>query len=224
MIKNRGQVCLIGGEKGGVGKSTITTNLAVEIAHRKAEVIIIDTDPQKTSFNWSERRSELIETKNLLYPNVNCVYKDGNLKDIVKSFITKYDVILIDASGRDSKSLRTGLVVSDKFICPTRASQADLETLPHVCNLIEIAKDFNDVLVAKAVISCVSTNPLINEAQSAQNLLSDFNEHLSLSNNLVHERKVYRDALLQGLGVVELDNIKATQEIKELVNEILEVK
>ena len=224
MIKNRGQVFLIGGEKGGVGKSTITTNVAVELAHRKADVIIVDTDPQKTSFKWSERRTDLFETKSLTYPSISCIYKDGNIKELIKNFVTKYDVVLIDASGRDSQSLRTGLVVADKFICPTRASQADLETLPHICNLIEIAKDFNENLIAKAVMSCVSTNPLINEAKQAEELLTDFAEYLSLADSFIYERKVYRDALLQGLGVVELDNTKATEEIKKFVDEMLESK
>lgn len=223
-MSDRGQVFLIGGEKGGVGKSTITTNIAVELAHRKADVIIVDTDPQKTSFKWSERRTDLLENNSLLYPRVSCVYKDGNIKDLIKSFVEKYDVILIDASGRDSQSLRTGLIVADKFICPTRASQADLETLPHICNLIEIAKDFNEELIAKAVMSCVSTNPLINEAKQAEELLTDFAKYLSLADSLIYERKVYRDALLKGLGVVELDNIKATEEIKKFVDEMLETK
>lgn len=218
----RGQIILIGGEKGGVGKSTITTNIAVEISYRKAQIIIIDTDPQKTSINWIDRRNELIETSNLNYPKITGVSKDGNIKDIIKDFVTKYDIVLIDASGRDSQSLRTGLTVADKFYCPIRASQADLETLPHICKIIEAAKDFNEHLVSKAIISCAPTNPLINEVEEAKNLLSDFTEYLSLSKTFIRDRKIYRDALLQGKGVVELGNIKATLEIKNLVNEILE--
>lgn len=220
----RGQIILIGGEKGGVGKSTIATNIAVEISYRKAQIIIIDTDPQKTSINWIDRRNELIETSNLDYPKITGVSKDGNIKDIIKDFVTKYDIVLIDASGRDSQSLRTGLTVADKFYCPIRASQADLETLPHICKIIEAAKDFNEHLISKAIISCAPTNPLINEVEEAKNLLSDFIEYLSLSKTFIRDRKIYRDALLQGKGVVELGNIKATLEIKNLVNEILEFK
>ena len=74
----RGQIILIGGEKGGVGKSTIATNIAVEMSYRKAQIIIIDTDPQKTSINWIDRRNELIETSNLNYPKITGVSKDGN--------------------------------------------------------------------------------------------------------------------------------------------------
>ena len=220
----RGQIILIGGEKGGVGKSTIATNIAVEMSYRKAQIIIIDTDPQKTSINWIDRRNELIETSNLNYPKMTGVSKDGNIKDIIKDFVTKYDIVLIDASGRDSQSLRTGLTVADKFYCPIRASQADLETLPHICKIIEAAKDFNEHLISKAIISCAPTNPLINEVEEAKNLLSDFTEYLSLSKTFIRDRKIYRDALLQGKGVVELSNIKATLEIKNLVNEILEFK
>ena len=220
----RGQIILIGGEKGGVGKSTIATNIAVEMSYRKAQIIIIDTDPQKTSINWIDRRNELIETSNLNYPKITGVSKDGNIKDVIKDFVTKYDIVLIDASGRDSQSLRTGLTVADKFYCPIRASQADLETLPHICKIIEAAKDFNEHLISKAIISCAPTNPLINEVEEAKNLLSDFTEYLSLSKTFIRDRKIYRDALLQGKGVVELSNIKATLEIKNLVNEILEFK
>ena len=220
----RGQIILIGGEKGGVGKSTIATNIAVEMSYRKAQIIIIDTDPQKTSINWIDRRNELIETSNLNYPKITGVSKDGNIKDVIKDFVTKYDIVLIDASGRDSQSLRTGLTVADKFYCPIRASQADLETLPHICKIIEAAKDFNEHLISKAIISCAPTNPLINEVEEAKNLLSDFTEYLSLSKTFIRDRKIYRDALLQGKGVVELGNIKATLEIKNLVNEILEFK
>jgi len=35
-------ILLIGGEKGGAGKSTIATNIAVNLAHQQQEVVIID--------------------------------------------------------------------------------------------------------------------------------------------------------------------------------------
>jgi chromosome partitioning protein len=221
MMDYRGQVVLIGGEKGGVGKSTITTNIAVEASRRATQVIIIDTDPQHTSLNWAERRNESIDANHIIGTKISCVFKDGNIKDIVQDFVIKYDLVIIDASGRDSKSLRTGLTVADKILCPIRASQADLETLPHICQLIDAARDFNEHLVAKVIISCASTNPSINEVGKAQGLLAEFAEYLDLLKTIIMERKVYRDALLQGAGVVELNNQKASSEITNLVNELL---
>ncbi len=107
-------------------------------------------------------------------------------------------------------------------MCPIRASQADLETLPHVCNIVTTAKDFNESLRSMAVISCAPTNPQINEIKEAQGLLSNFSEHLELVNTFIRERKVYRDAMLEGKGVVEMTNIKAKEEFKKFVDEILE--
>lgn len=38
---------------------------------------------------------------------------------------------------------------------------------------------------------------------------------------MIRDRKVYRDAMSDGLGVVEMDNPKAKIEIKKLVEEVL---
>lgn len=223
-MTSRAQIIVIGGEKGGVGKSTITTNLAVELVRRGAAVMIIDTDPQKTAINWVDRRNELLANNTQIeIARVSGVSKFGNIKDTIQDFINKYDVILIDSAGRDSQSLRTGLTIADKFYCPIRASQADLETLPHVCNIIATARDFNEKLISKAVISCAPTNPQINEVKNAQILLSDFANDLGLIKIFIRERKVYRDALLEGKGVVEMNNPKAIDEFRKFTDEILEV-
>lgn len=42
-------IILIGGKKGGSGKSTITMNLASELARQKKDVMIVDTDRQSST-------------------------------------------------------------------------------------------------------------------------------------------------------------------------------
>lgn len=51
-------IFLIAGEKGGVGKSTIATNLAVYLAHQGVDVVLLDTDGQATASRFVERRDE----------------------------------------------------------------------------------------------------------------------------------------------------------------------
>ena len=51
-------IILVGSEKGGVGKSTLSTNFAVLLASLKKDVIIVDTDRQSTSANWAQYREE----------------------------------------------------------------------------------------------------------------------------------------------------------------------
>jgi chromosome partitioning protein len=40
-------IVLIGGEKGGAGKSTIACNLAVFLACQEKDILLLDADPQK---------------------------------------------------------------------------------------------------------------------------------------------------------------------------------
>lgn len=214
---DRAQIIVIGGEKGGVGKSTIATNVAVEMVSLGAKLMLIDSDPQKTSLNWVDRRNELNPELSKIFG----VSKEGNVREIIKELSTNYDIILLDASGRDSKSLRTALTICDKFYCPIKPSQADLETLPHICELINASSDINEKLKAYAIVSMASPNYKINDYIEASASINDLSNYLKLSKSIIMERKIYRDALLQGKGVTELSNDKAALEIKNLVKEML---
>lgn len=208
-------IILIGGEKGGTGKSTIATNLAVQFAHDGKDVILLDADPQGTASKWIERRNE---------QGLRVVHSAQKTGDIYKTSLDlgqRYEIVIIDAGGRDSKELRTGMVAADKMYIPIRASQADLETLPHVDELIGLAKGMNPELQVFALLSMAPSNPLGNEVAEAQELLEQFAE-IQLSPSIVRDRKVYRDAMLEGKGVVELSNSQAKGEIQLLCDEVLQ--
>jgi len=48
-------IVLVAAEKGGVGKSTIASNLAVYLAHQEVDVVLLDTDAQATCARFVER-------------------------------------------------------------------------------------------------------------------------------------------------------------------------
>ncbi len=51
-------VILIGGEKGGTGKTTIATNLAALRALAGHDVLLVDTDSQGSASYWASSRDE----------------------------------------------------------------------------------------------------------------------------------------------------------------------
>jgi chromosome partitioning protein len=208
-------ILLIGGEKGGTGKSTIATNIAVNLAHQQQEVVIIDCDPQGTATKWLSRRNKLFPN----LPKVFSIQKTGDIYDTSIDMSHRYKYVIIDAGGRDSEELRTAMVACNKMYIPLKASQPDIETSNHIIQLIKLAKTLNPKLLAFTMISMAPTNHVLKEDQEAILLLSKLNI-AKTSNVIIHERKVYRDAIADGKGVMEYDNIKAKNEVIQLLEEI----
>ena len=210
-----GMITLIGGEKGGTGKSTLATNLAAWQAHRGKDVLIVDADKQGTASNWASNRAEHAKVL-----SVHCVQKHGNLCHSLSDLKGRYESILIDAGGRDSEELRSAMVVADKVVSPLKASQSDLWTVQHLSELVTLARGLNPKLKAAVVISMASPHPRISETQDAEEMLREFRNTLSRSKTVIHERKAYRDAMVEGMGVVEMKDDKALQEIEALAKEV----
>jgi len=207
-------IVLIGGEKGGTGKSTLATNLAVWLAQRGRDVLLVDTDRQQTASRWVDRRNLLPDV-----PIVHCAERHGNVFHALRDMANRYEQVIVDAGGRDSEELRTAMVAAHKLYMPLKASQPDLETSSHMNELVQLARGINPNLGAYAMIAMAPTNPVIHEADEARELLTELPE-LTPSKVIIRERKVYRDAITEGVGVVEMGNEKAKDEIRALATEI----
>ena len=209
-----GKIILVGGEKGGSGKSTTATNLAVYLKLEGHDVMLLDADKQATSTKWVGRRNDAG------YPEIHSAQKLGDIYKTAIDLGGRYGFVIIDAGGRDSRELRTGMVAADVLYIPIKASQADLETLPVVDELVSLSRGMNPGLLVRTLLCMAPTNERIKEVEDAQALLVDFPD-LPLSGCIIRERKIYRDALLLGKGVVEMKNSDARAEIQLLGQEIL---
>lgn len=49
-------IILVGGEKGGAGKSCLAQNLAVYLQQSQRDVLLLDADPQGTTTDWVKER------------------------------------------------------------------------------------------------------------------------------------------------------------------------
>ncbi len=210
-------ILLIGGEKGGTGKTTLATNLAAMRILAGRDVLLIDTDPQGSAHYWAQSRDEA-----KIQPRVPCIQKFGKGLSIeVQDLANRYQDIVIDAGGRDSVELRSALVVAHKAYIPIQPSQFDIWTLDRMNQLVETAQGFNPDLYASVIISRASTHPSVHESEETSALLDDFN-CLHLSSVLIRDRINFRKAAREGQCVQELKSkdTKAANEIETLFNEI----
>ena len=208
-------IILIASRKGGCGKSTVAINICSLLAQQGKDVLLVDADTQPSSTLWAQDRAE-----DQSLPAVKTVRASGRITDSLKDLKGRYEYVVVDAAGRDSTEMRTGLLAADIVIIPLRPSQFDLGTLPSMEETITTAKDFNPDMRVYALLNAVSTNPLVNEAQDAAELLDEF-EEIQLLDSILHARKVYGDSVIEGKGVIEMNNSKAKDEIKQLAKEIL---
>lgn len=212
-------IILIGGEKGGTGKTTIATNLAAMRALAGRDVLLIDTDPQGSANYWVQSRDDEGSSS-----RVACIQKFGKgLPKEVQDLAHRYQDIIIDAGGRDSVELRSALVVVEKVFIPIQPSQFDIWTLNQMEELVETAKAFNPEVEAKVIISRSSTNPSVHESDDTAKLIKDF-DNLDLADTTIRDRIAYRKAAKDGLAVIELKpkDPKAVSEMENLYKEIFD--
>jgi chromosome partitioning protein len=210
-------IILVGGEKGGTGKTTVVTNLAALAIRNNKDLLLVDTDKQGSASSWASVRDENEGMK-----RIPCVQKFGeNIAREVKSLNEKYADILIDAGGQNSQELRAAMLVADKLYIPIQAAQFDVWTLGVMDKLVSQAKLINENLEAFILINRAATNPSINEIDEVKEVLEEF-EYLKLSPNIIRERIAFRKAARGGFSVVELSkqDPKATLEVTEVFKEV----
>ncbi|GAD31292.1 MULTISPECIES: AAA family ATPase [Photobacterium] len=213
-----GKVILLGHQKGGVGKSNTAVNLAVAISKEKYQgetdrILLIDADPQATLYRWAQRREDAENTH--AFP---CIRLDGNVTNQIKREAEKYDYVIVDAAGRDSREMRSAMLAVDLMLMPTKASLSDLELLEHMAETVETARDYNPELKVAVFINMAPTNSQ-SEKNIAKQLLKEFPE-FTLLNTVISERKAHRDAFSEALGIHEWKDSKAKAEMSCLLKEI----
>jgi len=203
-------IVLIGGEKGGVGKTTLAVNLAAMRAHAGRDILLVDADKQASANLWASIREEEKVT-----PPVRCIQKRGKgLPADVRDLAGRYQDVIIDAGGQDSVELRAALTLAHLAIFPIQPSLFDAATLETLAQLVAQAQGFNTELVAGIVINRASTNPRVKEAEEAKELISEYSD-LHLMEALIRDRIAFRRSARNGLCVTELSEHDRTAE-KEL--------
>lgn len=210
-------IVVIGGEKGGTGKTILAVNLAAMRAGAGHKVILVDADRQGSSAMWGAIREEAG-----VQPSVPVVRQLGEMLRFEALELTeRFEDVLIDVGGRDSIELRAAMVIADRLVVPFRPSQFDVWSLDHMTDLVEASHTANPELRCLAVINLASPHPGVSESEEAQAFLAD-NRRMVLARTIVKDRIAFRRATRDGLAVVEMKSVdrKAAAEMQALYAEV----
>ena len=209
--------------KGGVGKSTVTQNLAVWFAHAGKKVCIGDTDnEQQTSMKWAGQRDDdrpKIPVFGVTTAKSKAAFTTEDGKALVaniKALHQNYDVVLLDGTPILSELATWMILASDIVICPIEPSPADIWSLQNVRERFEQVRALGTEIPAFI---------LLNKHSQSRNLDREIEATLAqfgmpvLKSRLTY-RVSYKEAMIEGVGVFEYRDAKAKEEIRLLADEI----
>lgn len=198
-------------QKGGVGKTTLATNIATALAQTGKKVLFIDADTQGSSLDWSAaRKSEA------LFPVVG-IPKD-TLHREVAALSTPYDWVVIDGPPRVNTVAKSAIAASDIVVIPVQPSPYDVWAAKEIVDLI------TEVRVIKAsLIALFAVNRKIVGTAIGRDVAEALASYpLPVLGAAVSQRVGFAESAAAGKTVLETEpDGAAANEIRALMSEIM---
>jgi chromosome partitioning protein len=200
---------LIGGVKGGTGKSTLAVNLGIERARHGRKIILIDADPDQESLSdYIANREDLGAA-----PSVPVVQVKGSTT--AKSLLAlaqDFDDVIVDCGGFDSIELRQAALVTQVWVVPLNPSQMQIWTMPKLKTVLDEANVMRgDAQLTGWLLGMrIATNPYSSAKDDLRAVAEAFPGFRALR-TIVHQRAAFEKAEKLGIAVTELDKPNASE-------------
>ena len=192
---------LLASPKGGVGKTTLTRNLAVAGVHDKLKVATADLDPQATLTIWSRRRPETekpIPHYKVAWADADALLNDAEMPNI--------DTLLIDTPPSietQPAAFASLMAAADFVLVPCRPTFDDAESAaPFLKHLRDQGK--------KSAIVLTFVKPRVNISAVKGYLL----EHGDICPVEIADRTDYSRAGAKGLGLMDIPKHVGVDEVR----------
>lgn len=196
------QVIVVASQKGGAGKTTLTTHLAVEAERQGAgPVVLVDTDPQGGLADWWNRRGS--SSPALFSP------QPGQLGSSLRTMRAegRVGIVLVDTPPAITASIAATIELADLVLVPARPSPNDLRAIPGTVKLVEAGRKR-----MVFIINCVK--PRVRLTGDAAVVLSQYGTVAPVH---VFDRTEFAAAMIDGHTAPEMSPAgKAAAEIEGL--------
>lgn len=187
-------IIAIGGEKGGVGKTCLSVNIASVLAGQGRKVALVDTDARPSALAWLGERA-------LALPRIHGAFDPHRVRP---QRATGFDDLIIDAGAGDTEVFRDAMQVADLLLSPFRPAQFDVWKAKFVAERIGIARERNKRLRAFAVVNAAPTGHHRRDAAvEARRALLTFRGAWRVADTIVWDRAAWVETQKTGLGVAE---------------------
>lgn len=195
-------------QKGGVGKTTIATNITSKLFIDGYKVLLVDSDPQGSARDWHAIGNSDIPVIAIDRPTLE--------KDITK-LSNNFDYIIIDGAPQLTDMAVSAIKVSNLIIIPVQPSPYDIWASSDLVDIIKHRQQISDGQLK--VVFCISrkiTGTLL--GKEVIEALQGYS--LPVMNSFTSQRIVYAKSAASGHSVFATDNNDAREEITNIVTEL----
>lgn len=191
-------------QKGGVGKSTLTLNLAYSFKDH-LHTAVVDLDVQGT-----------ISQLKPLIQDLNVVPGVSKLSDLQQ---LPYDCIFVDTPPYLSADLPELFAISDLVIIPTKPGIADLMAIRATIAMLQEVKGKNPDLKTAIVFNMIKTSSSM--TAEIRQMVNEYG--IPVFKRMITDRVSFARSLAVKDGIYGLEDIKAKEELDELTEEVVEL-
>jgi chromosome partitioning protein len=202
-------------QKGGAGKTTLSTNLARALQLDGDKVLLIDSDPQGSARDWNAAgNGELLPVVGLDRPTL--------AKDI-QAIQANQDWLIIDGAPQIAELAVAAIKCADMILIPVQPSPYDVWACE---DLVDIIKTRQEVTNGKPKAAFIISRVIKNTQLSKEIGEALAGYGLPVFKNFTSQRVIYPKSAATGLTVLDAESsgdaaaeIKAiAQELKEFLN------
>lgn len=210
----------IANQKGGVGKTTLSLNLAPAFQSGGTDVALVDADPQNTSLRWATSGEEPLKI------SVASLAPAGSkIGNEIQKLQGKYDLVVVDCPGNlEDPRTPEVLGIADFCLIPMGPSPADLfSTLAMINEIKNIKRRINPELASALMLNNINGRTRMREEILSLLNQQDVGTHLLQSQ--IAQREIYRQLFALGTTAHECGRYmkglkEARAEIESLVLEL----